>query len=99
MSKRIHWIPAMGPHSIEETEVPPTLEAMQGYVEGNIELVNVPFKDEPTQMIVNDEGGIRKMPINVKATSLYHANSIKKGDIPDWFIHGPAILLEGIRLD
>jgi len=99
MTKAIHWIPAKGPHTTTETETPPSLPVMQTYVEGNIEVVNVLFGDKAAQMIVNDEGAIHHMALNPKATSLYHANSLKKGEIPDWFIHGPAILLEEIRLD
>jgi hypothetical protein len=72
---------------------------MQAYVEGSIEVVNVLFKEGSHQMIVNDEGRIHHMPINAKGTSLYHANSLQKGDIIDWLIHGPVIFLEEIRLD
>ncbi len=99
MTKRIYWIPAKGDHTVVETKTPPDLKAMQAYVEGGIEVVNVLFNDKAAQMIVNDEGAIHHTNLNPKATSLYHANSIKKGNIPDWFIHGPAILLEEIQID
>lgn len=98
--KQIHWIAANGEVTIEERGTPPTLEAMQTYVEGHIEVVSVLFGGEPHQMIVNDEGMIKHMPLNWKATSVYHCNWIsKEGKIPDSPICGPAILLEGIRLD
>ena len=81
------------------TDTPPTLEKMQKFVEGNIELVNVLFNGEPHHMIVNGEGAIHKMMINFRATSLYHYASIGRGQLPDWPISGPAILLDGVELE
>jgi len=98
--KQILWIASNGEVTTQEAEMPPTLEAMQAYVEGNIEVVNVLFHNAPHQMIVNEEGMIRHMPLNWKATSIYHCNWItREGKIPDAPICGPAILLQGIKLD
>lgn len=79
---------------------PPSLRSLQEYVEGNIELVNVFFRGEHEQMIVNEEGFMCALPLNVRATSLYHCHSLAvRGEIPYSYIVGNAILLQGIRLE
>lgn len=44
-----------------------TLEALQGYVDGNIELLY--SADRGTIMVVNEEGLLKKLPPNEKATN------------------------------
>ena len=98
--KQIHWITPNGEEILEPTDTAPTLEAMQKYVEGDIEVVNCLFHGKPTQMIVNDVGMINHQALNWKATSVYHCNWIhREGKIPDSPICGKAILLEELPLD
>ncbi len=98
--KQILWITPAGEVHTEKTSIAPTLEAMKAYVEGNIEVVSVLFHGEHHQMIVNEDGLSKQLPLNWKATSIYHCNWItREGKIPDAPIVGPAILLQGIKLD
>lgn len=100
MTKRIHWIAVNGQISVTDATVPPTLEEMQEYVDGYIEVVAVLFNDGPQQMIINEEGALKQLRINLHATSVYHAAPIvQKGQIPNQVIYGNAILLDNMRLD
>lgn len=47
-----------------------TLEELQGFVGGNIEIVRVP-DDSDRIIILNEEGKLDGLPINMKATDLY----------------------------
>lgn len=67
----------------------PTLDEAQEIVGGWIELVHRTVGN-PTftgQMIVNEEGLMRGLPINKKGTEIYA--------MPDYFIVGNIIVLEG----
>lgn len=67
----IHYFDTEGNESIEDAREPLSLEEMQAYVGGYIELVHVLYKDKPTYMVVHDEGRILGLPINEKATDIY----------------------------
>jgi hypothetical protein len=61
-----------------------------------LEHVVVWFKDDYTDMFVDDSGSIHGLPVNEVATRIYHANMRRQNpnaDTSDWpKIHGPAIL-------
>lgn len=60
-----------------------SLEEMQGFVEGSIEIVNLSGQ---RIMIVNEEGKIKNLPVNQTATTIANFN-----DIVD-IIHGNVII-------
>ena len=78
----------------------PELEWMQGIVGGYIERVHVHYKGKPTWMIVNEEGLLKGLPINQKATDIYltHARIQGMEVLPGACIVGAVIILEGIRM-
>ena len=47
-----------------------SLKELQGFVGGYIELVSLP--GEKKLMVVNEEGKIDRLPLNQKATELFH---------------------------
>ncbi len=127
----IHWIDTDGTTREETAHSMPNWELMQKFVEGYIEIVNVYHNGAMHQMLVNDEGRMRDMPMNKVATEIYFAASRARGveptdpeqakaDADKWAkslgadpdfvvhldpkpdlppgIHGPAILLENIRV-
>lgn len=59
----------------EEIEISPkngtdfSLEELQNYVDGYIEIVNL--RSENNIMIINEEGAINDMPVNLKASMIY----------------------------
>lgn len=98
----IIWIEPTGETKTEQfaLSVVPTLEKMQEFVDGYIERVNVLFNGDACDMIVNEEGLIKNLPVNWKATALYGAHSIvNMGQLPATPICGRAILLVGARLE
>jgi hypothetical protein len=50
-----------------------SLEQLQKLVGGYIELVHVKYKGRRYEAYVNEEGKLKNMPFNPKATALYHA--------------------------
>ena len=131
MSK-IHWIPVdpTEPIRVEESTTMPSRDDMMEFVGGWLEYVNVLYEGHfPTSMIVNEEGRLRGLEPNNRATEIYWAASKARGvDLgdaaqrrADWdayarslgvdpdavvsldpqpdlppYIHGPAIVLQGI---
>lgn len=68
-----------------------TLEEYQGYVGGNIEEVRM---GSSIFMIVNEDGMEMKLPVNVKATKIYHGlYPPNKFDTVDTRIFGDVVLL------
>lgn len=73
----------------EEIEISPkngtdfSLKELQNYVDGYIEVVNL--RSENNIMIVNEEGAINGMPVNLKASMIYSKefNAIQRiyGDV------------------
>lgn len=73
----------------EEIEISPengtdfSLEELQNYVDGYIEIVNL--RSENNIMIVNEEGAINGMPVNPKASMIYskefNVNQCIYGDV------------------
>jgi Domain of unknown function (DUF3846) len=80
-----------------------TLEQMQQIVGGYIERVTVLCDKKLCDMIVNEEGALRNLPINTKATEIYHALSklhVKQGAVmplifPPCSIYGDVIIFDG----
>ena len=66
---------------LKEKEKSPTLKEAQFYVGGLVEIV---YLENGNQMLGNEEGGMRNLPIN-------HSASFAAGNM----ILGPALILEG----
>ena len=92
-------IPAMDEIKQFPTTESPDLDTLQKLVDGNIELVHVLFAGTPAHMIVNEEGLIHRLPLNYRATAIYHAASLSRGIIPFMPIVGPAVLLVNLELE
>ena len=100
MTKRIHRIWPDGRHEIEEAEELPAFEDMQKFVEGWVERVKVLYEGKPTNMVVNEEGLLKGMELNSKATEIYHAATLARGlPRPEAVIVGPAMLFEGFSIN
>ena len=101
MTGRIEWLHAgNGTVIAEPATVAPSLQDMQDYVNGYIEVVHVMVDDKACQMIVNEEGLRMKLPVNVVASKHYATFALKEhGMFPPAPIFGNAILLVGLVLD
>ena len=67
--------------SVEEVEMPKKdgLSFMQQVVGGYIEIVRIP---DGRLMVLNEEGKLLRLPLNVKATALYNnLNDVIVGDV------------------
>lgn len=64
----------------------PSLAEMQGVVGGLIEVI---YPNPKTQIIINEEGKLRDLPINTEATLVWKNNGNYYGDV----IMGNAIIL------
>jgi len=97
----IEWINADdGTVTTDKAFEPPSLEQLQDYVGGFIEVVNVLVDGQATQMVVNDEGLIRDMPVNVLASKHYATYALQElRCYPPTPICGNAVLLRGLVLD
>lgn len=97
----IEWINAEdGTVTSNEAAAAPSLQELQEYVDGYIEVVNVLVDDEPMQMIVNEDGFSKGLPVNVLASKHYATWALKKyRSFPPTPIVGNAVLLRGLRLD
>jgi len=78
----VHWIETDGTVREETAHKMPDWELMQKYVEGYIELVRVLHNGAAHYLIVNEEGRMRAMPFNEKATEIYFAASRSRGVEP-----------------
>jgi hypothetical protein len=60
-----------------------TLEQMQQAVGGYVEVIRLPV--DKLQMLVDEEGGWKDLPVNERATALYQVNAgigrVIKGDV------------------
>lgn len=85
--------------TMQVIEESPSLEELQKLVGGYIEVVNVIFNGNSSQMIINEEGKLNVLPYNAIATKILQQTAKNKGYINLDYIVGTAIILEGIRLD
>ncbi len=72
---------------IEDVEIKMSLEQLQQFVGGYIEMV--PTKNPRRSLVVNEEGMLNDLPPNENATKLAHPNTL----IMD-FIRGDALLVK-----
>lgn len=70
--------------SISTSHITPSLADAQEFVGGTVEL-RVPQGDRECQMLMNEDGKIEGLPVNIKATMLWQHGPIL----------GPVILLRG----
>lgn len=85
---------------VVEWPAEPTYELIKSIVEPYVgdwmEHVYVFFDGKPTDMFVNENGHMRKLPYNIRATTIYRAASLKRfphldpNTLP--IIVGPAVL-------
>ena len=101
MTGTIEWLHAENDTSLsQEAAAAPSLQDLQDYVGGYIEVVNVLVDDEPCQMIVNEEGLVQHLKVNVRASKHYATYALKEMRcFPPTPICGNAVLLRGIFLD
>lgn len=71
------------------------MQAMVG--RGTVEVVDVLFNGKRCQMIVDEDGIGKSLPINDAATEIYHAYALQRGAMP-FPIVGTAVVFEGIRI-
>ncbi len=77
--KKVILLKADGTRQDLTPEKKPTLEEMQAWVGGYIEVVRVSFEGKKVPMVVNEEGLIHRLPINYQAGRI--AGSPIVGDV------------------
>lgn len=70
---------------MSEEEIPNTLEALQAKVDGHIEVIGL---TERWKLIIDEEGKLRRLPINQKATRLFQSFCYNSND----FVVGNAVV-------
>lgn len=106
---KTQWIPSDSAEPIEEHECQdqffflPDPRAMVGeFLGGQFEFVQVLYDDKPMYMLVHEMGAMIPLPVNARATDIYHTAVVKprcKEECKDYRpgdyaqIHGPAILV------
>lgn len=76
------WIRPDGTEEHHDTPGEPSLDEMQKFVGGFIELVTVLYKGKKCHMIVNENGIAEGLPVNETATEIYYAASRARGVEP-----------------
>ena len=78
---------------IENSKHEPNLEAAQKFVGGMVEGITFPNGD---YLIINEEGKLMQLPLNVEATKLWRSTFTKDKYAfgYDDFVVGPAILIK-----
>ncbi len=78
---------------IDDVKNEPTLKAAQDFVGGYVEGITFPNGD---YLIVNEEGKLKNLPLNVEATNLWRSTFTKDKYMIgyDDFVVGPAILIK-----
>lgn len=71
------------------------LKWLQHKVGGYIQVVNCKRNGKLCEMIINEEGKVLEMPMNIAATMLYREAHTGSGD----WIAGVAVVLVGFNLD
>jgi hypothetical protein len=86
-----------GAVSSEELAAPPALEDLQGGVGGYIELVPyfTKYKGRPCVAFCDEDGKRKGLPVNQRATSLWHAlvAALRGRDV----LVGPIVIITGDR--
>ena len=82
---------------IEDSKDEPDLKAAQKFVGGYVEGITFPNGD---YLIINEEGKLMNLPLNVEATKLWRATFTKDKYAfgYDDFVVGPAILIKAKAL-
>ena len=82
---------------IENAKDEPDLKAAQEFVGGYVEGITFPNGD---YLIINEEGKLKNLPLNVEATKLWRATFTKDKYAfgYDDFVVGPAILIKANAL-
>ena len=82
---------------IENAKDEPDLKAAQKFVGGYVEGITFPNGD---YLIINEEGKLKNLPVNVEATKLWRATFTKDKYAfgYDDFVVGPAILIKAKAL-
>lgn len=84
---------------VRSVEKQPTLEELQKIVGGWIERVEVLFKGQERDMIINEEGLIKRLPFNPAATE-YRTNWLTLNGLEQYAtpIVGTVVIFEGFAL-
>tara|TARA_B100001093_G_scaffold189480_1_gene182067 strand:+ start:13685 stop:13966 length:282 start_codon:yes stop_codon:yes gene_type:complete len=77
-----------------ESKEKPDLYKMQEMVDGNIELVVCRYEDGNKHMIINEEGKLKNLDVNPKATKMY----LDLHNVNDT-INGKAIVFKNFEID
>jgi len=82
---------------VEDSKHEPDLEAAQKFVGGYVEGITFPNGD---YLIINEEGKLMNLPVNVEATKLWRSTFTKDKYAfgYDDFVVGPAILIKAKAL-
>jgi len=82
---------------VEDSKHEPDLEAAQEFVGGMVEGITFPNGD---YLIINEEGKLMNLPLNVEATKLWRSTFTKDKYAfgYDDFVVGPAILIKAKAL-
>ena len=82
---------------VEDSKHEPDLEAAQKFVGGMVEGITFPNGD---YLIINEEGKLKNLPLNVEATKLWRSTFTKDKYAfgYDDFVVGPAILIKAKAL-
>ena len=67
-----------------EIKTPISLEDGQAHVGSSVERLTVLYEGKQAVMLVDGDGRLKKKPLNITATEIYHTASINKGDRPDF---------------
>jgi len=100
MTKRIHIYQPNGAYLARDVKGCPPLKELQGLVGGLIERTEVLFKGQTCDMIVNEEGLLKRLPFNPYATHVrmqyLTLNGMERYGSP---IVGSAVIFEGFKLE
>jgi len=82
---------------VEDNKHEPDLESAQKFVGGYVEGITFPNGD---YLIINEEGKLKNLPVNVEATKLWRSTFTKDKYLfgYDDFVVGPAILIKAKAL-
>ena len=82
---------------VEDSKHEPDLKAAQKFVGGMVEGITFPNGD---YLIINEEGKLKNLPVNVEATKLWRSTFTKDKYAfgYDDFVVGPAILIKAKAL-
>jgi hypothetical protein len=82
---------------VEDSKHEPDLKSAQEFVGGYVEGITFPNGD---YLIINEEGKLKNLPVNVEATKLWRATFTKDKYAfgYDDFVVGPAILIKAKAL-